>query len=272
MNKKIGFIGGGAMGEALIAGLLSREFFAPENILVSDVNREQLKYLHEKYGVSIKETNDAIIKDADILLFAVKPQVVDMVFADISEPVRQSQLVISIAAGVTLQHLSSHVPQGTPVTRVMPNAACLVGEGMSALAIGESVGQKELAIAETILSSVGKVLVLQESMLDAVTAVSGSGPAYVYLIIEALMDAGVSVGLPREISKELVLQTMSGSIAMVRETGKHPAQLKDMVTSPGGTTIAALEVLEKSGLRGSFIEAVKAAWERSKELNAPVKG
>lgn len=272
MNKKIGFIGGGAMGEALIAGLLRRELFTPENILVSDVNSEQLKYLYAKYGVSIKETNDAVIEDVDILLFAVKPQVVDLVLGNIIEPIRQSQLIISIVAGVTLEHLSNYFPKGTPVVRVMPNTACLVGQGISALALGASVDQRELVTAEGILSSVGKVLVMPESMLDAVTALSGSGPAYVYLIIEALIDAGVRVGLPRDISKELVLQTMSGSVAMVRETEKHPAQLKDMVTSPGGTTVAALEILEKSGLRGAFIEAVRAAWERSKELNASPKG
>jgi pyrroline-5-carboxylate reductase len=272
VNKKIGFIGGGAMGEALIAGLLRRELFTPENILVSDVNTEQLKYLYAKYGVNIKETNDAVIESADILLFAVKPQVMGLVLGSVLEPVRQSQLIISIVAGVTLEYLSNYFPKGTPVVRVMPNTPCLVGQGISAIAIGASVGKDEQATAEGILASVGKVLVMSESMLDAVTALSGSGPAYAYLILESLIDAGVRVGLPRDISKELVLQTMSGSIAMVRETEKHPAQLKDMVTSPGGTTVAALEVLEKSGLRGTLIEAVRAAWERSKELNAPPKG
>lgn len=144
MNRKIGFIGGGAMGEALIAGLLRKELFTPENILVSDVNSEQLKYLYAKYGVSTKETNDAVIEDVDILLFAVKPQVVDIVLGNIIEPVKQSQLVISIVAGVTINHLSSYFPQRTPVIRVMPNTACLVGQGISALALGDSVGQKNL--------------------------------------------------------------------------------------------------------------------------------
>lgn len=268
MKNSIGFIGGGAMGEALIAGLLRKELFTPDNIYVSDPNQERLKYLFNKYGVSIKDSNDEVVEHADILLLAVKPQVVDKVLDSIIEPFRSSQLIISIVAGVTIEHLTSFLPTGTPVVRVMPNTACLVGQGISAMALGTNVGNQDLQAAEMILASVGKALVMPENMLDAVTALSGSGPAYVYLIIEALTDAGVRVGLPRDISQQLVIQTMIGSAAMVNETGLHTAQLKDMVTSPGGTTIAALEILEKSGLRGAFIEAVRAAWERSKELNA----
>lgn len=271
MKNTIGFIGGGAMGEALIAGLLRKELYSPESILVSDPNSERLKYLSAKYGVESLQHNDVVVEKADILLLAIKPQVVDKVISDIIEPFRSSQLIISIAAGVTLEHLKSYFPTNTPIVRVMPNTACLVGQGISAMALGEAVGQKQLDNAESILASVGKVLVMPENMLNAVTALSGSGPAYVYLTIEALTDAGVQVGLPRDIAQQLVLQTVIGSAAMVNETGLHTAQLKDMVTSPGGTTIAALEILEKSGLRGAFMEAVRAAWIRSKELNAPSK-
>lgn len=268
MNRTIGFIGGGAMGEALIAGLLRKEIFASENIFVSDTSPERLKFLSAKYGVNIKDNNKAIVQNVDIILFAIKPQVIDKVLKDITEQVNENHLIISIVAGVTIEHLSSYFPNNTPVIRVMPNTACLVGEGISAMALGDAVIQKQIDIAELILASVGKVLVMPENMLDAVTALSGSGPAYIYLVIEALTDAGVRVGLTREISLQLVLQTMTGAAAMVRETGLHTAQLKDMVTSPGGTTIAALEILERSGLRGAFMEAVYAAWKRSTELNA----
>ena len=259
-------IGLGKIGSALIQGLLDAGIYQAEEIIGCDIQANELARNELYFG--IKTTADHLkgVKEADVILLAVKPQVIDKVLKRIKTEVAD-KLIISIAAGVSNSHLAARLPESCRIVRVMPNTPVLVKEGMSVIAPGPSVTKRDLAIVKQLFSGVGKVMEIEEELMDAVTGLSGSGPAYIYLIIDALADGGVLTGLSREVSVKLVAQTVLGSAKMLLETGKHPGELKDMVTSPGGTSIRGIEVLESHGLRGKLIDAVKEATARSRQLN-----
>lgn len=262
--KQITFIGGGNMGEALIQGLLKADLTSPEMLIVSDIREDRLSYLKSKYQIRVVSDNRRALDGAKIVLLAVKPQIISKVAEEIAPCLSPDMLVISIAAGVSLTRLREGL-QCLRVIRVMPNTPALVLQGVTCVCC-DGVSDQDIAIAEEIFKSVGKVIILEERHIDAVTGLSGSGPAYCFLIIEALADGGVKMGLPRSIAMELAIQTMRGSAALIDEFARHPGELKDMVASPGGTTIWGLHALEKKGVRGAFIKAVEDATLRSKEL------
>ncbi|PSO91834.1 MAG: pyrroline-5-carboxylate reductase [Cyanobacteria bacterium QS_9_48_30] len=267
MSIKFGMIGGGVMGEAILSRLLSQQVYAPDAVLVSDSSPQRRELLQQKYQVGITSDNRAAATADEVLLLAVKPQVLDVVVAELSGEAKgeNKPLVISILAGVTLSRLESAFPE-KPVIRAMPNTPATVGGGMSVIAPGSQVQPEQISQARTILEAVGQVVEVPEPLMDGVTGVSGSGPAYVTIMIEALADGGVAAGLPRAIAYQLAVQTVLGTAQLLQESGQHPAQLKDQVTSPGGTTIAAVAELERSGFRSAIAEAVQAAYQRSQEL------
>lgn len=266
MGGKIGFIGGGNMAEALIKGIIKSEIYTKSDILVADIQENRLEHLRNHYGVKTTIRNQEVINLADIIILAVKPQILSSVLKDITLVTSSNNLFISIVAGVSIFSLKAQLGQKTRLVRVMPNTPALVLEGMTAICSNE-VNEDDLKVAEQIFSAVGRVIVLDEQFIDAVTGLSGSGPAYIAMIIEALSDGGVLAGLPRKIAQELALQTILGTVRLVMETHQHPASLKDMVASPGGTTIYGISALEKGGLRASLIEAVRSATLRSQELS-----
>lgn len=267
-NKKLGFIGAGAMAEALFKGMLTSGLFARKDILASDVNAGRLRQITEKYGIKTTAGNKDVIREADIVILAVKPAVMPTLLGELGPLAREGQLYISIAAGISTGLIESYFPLTVPVIRVMPNTPCLVGAGASAFAPGSNAGEEHARIAETLLKAVGTAVQVPEHLMDAVTGLSGSGPAYVFTIIEALADAGVRAGLPRDTAAGLAAQTLLGAAKMVLESGEHPARLRDMVTTPGGTTIAGLHVLEAGKLRANLMDAVMAATNRSRELGS----
>lgn len=265
-SKNLAIIGVGAMGSALVRGLIQSGKLKADQIIASDVDEERLKQL-QPFGVQTTNDNKLAVQQSDVALLCVKPQVMDEVLAEISPAVDpKKHCVISIAAGIPISRLESALPEGTPVVRVMPNTPAQVLAGASAIALGTNATELHRQIAHEIFSAVGLVIDVPEKLIDAVTALSGSGPAYVFVFAEALADAGVNLGLPRAVALKLAAQTLLGAAKMLLETGKHPAELKDMVTSPGGTTIAALSVLERKAFRGAIIEAVAVAHQRAKEL------
>ncbi len=256
------------MGEALLSRLIAKQIYQPNEIVVSDPQLARRQYLNEQYGVRVTDENGAIARESETLLLAIKPQVFETVAAEIApmlpaETDRPS--IVSILAGMPLSKLEAAF-EGKPVLRVMPNTPATVGAGMSAISPGRHVRPEHLERARTILAAVGSVVEVPESLMDAVTGLSGSGPGYVALVIEALTDGGVASGLPRAIAAQLALQTVLGAARLLDESGMHPAELKDRVTSPGGTTIAGIARLEAGGLRSALIEAVRAATDRSREL------
>lgn len=263
---QLAIIGGGAIGEALVAGAIRTGLYAPEQILVSDPLVVRREYLAKQYQIHTTTDNYGAAGQTAVLVMAVKPQVYLDVFKPLSSVISEDRLVISVAAGITIKEIEASLKGQVPVVRVMPNTPCLVGKGATVLARGSYALSQHIMTADRLFSALGLTVELPEDSLDAVTALSGSGPAYVYLFLEALIEAGVRVGLPRELSKQLTLQTVAGSVQMIAETGKHPAELKEMVTSPGGTTAVALEYLEDQGLRGKIIKAVGKAWGRAQEL------
>ena len=256
------------MAEALVAGIVKSRLAVPGNLLATDISQERLKLLKDRYHIQIGSKNSDAVLWADIIILCVKPQVINEVLTDIQLGLSKKQLVISVAAGVPIHTIQASIGQTTPLVRAMPNTPAVIQEGVTALSGCPDLSAEYLEMAEHIFESVGKVAVVNESLMDAVTGLSGSGPAYVYLAIEALIDGGVRVGLPRNVAQTLAVQTVLGSAKMVRETGEHPAVLKDRVTSPGGTTIAGLQRLEEGGLRATLIDAVEAAAQRSRELGA----
>lgn len=263
-DKFIGFIGGGAIAEALIGGIIKADLVPAQQIIVADVSNERLKYLHDKYQILTEETAVVAAK-VDMLFLTVKPQVINEVLNSICEHVQPATVVVSVVAGVTLDTLEAKLAY-IPVVRVMPNTPVAVGAGMSAVALGTNADEAAGQMVEKIFGSAGLVVRLPENALDAVTGLSGSGPGYGYVIIDALADAGVRVGLSRHVAITLAAQTMMGAAKMVLETGQHPAKLRDMVTSPGGTTIAGIHVMEQQGIRAALIDAVVAATNRSQEM------
>lgn len=264
MSVQFGIIGGGVMGEALLSRLLAQGLYQPSAVLVSEPQPQRREFLQAKYGVGVTVDNQAIVEAAQTLLLAIKPQVFDTVIASLQlSP--QPQLILSILAGVPLARLEAGFP-GKPVIRAMPNTPATVGAGVTAIVGGTHTQPHHLDQARQIFAAVGEVAEVPESLMDAVTGLSGSGPGYVAVMIEALIDGGVAVGLPRSIATQLALQTMRGTAELLQTTGIHPAELKDRVTSPGGTTIAGIAQLEQAGVRSALIEAVRAACRRSQEL------
>jgi len=266
MCETLGFVGGGQMAEALIKGLLSKKLLKPGRITASDLSEDRRNHLKESFGINITSENKEAVTGSEIVILAVKPQVMSTVLEDIGPVVSSNHIVVSIAAGITIHSLEKRLPKGTRVVRVMPNTPALVQTGAAALCKGTATSQGDLDTVRQILEAVGKAVIVPEALMDAVTGLSGSGPAYVFTFIEGLIDAGVREGLPRTVAQELVVQTVLGAAIMCQNSGKHPAELTTMVTSPGGTTVAGLHVLERAALRGILLDAVRAATERSKEL------
>ncbi len=266
IDKKIAFLGGGNMAEALIKGMLSAGVARADHVTVNDVSVERLDFLQKTYGIFVEKSQKDAVSRADIAVLAVKPQVIDAVLATIAPVADKGKIVVSIAAGVTIERIERVLTGRPRVVRVMPNTPALVLAGAAALAAGSSATQDDLAVAGQIFAAVGRSVIVDEKLMDAVTGLSGSGPAYVFTIIEALADAGVKAGIPRPLALELSAQTVFGAAKMVLETREHPGKLRDMVTSPGGTTIAGMHELEKGKLRATLMNAVEAATNRSKEL------
>lgn len=266
MTKTIGFFGGGNMGQAIMKGLLKAGLYQPSDIYVYDVYQPTLDQLAAELDIQPVTVAKTLATQTDTLLLAVKPNILPSLLQEIGGSVPVSTLVISIAAGVTQATLTADLSPAHKIVRVMPNTPALVGEGMAALAPNAQVTEADKATASAIFNSFGRAEFVTEHLMDAVCGLSGSAPAFVYIFIEALADAGVLDGLPRPLAYELAAQTVLGSAKMVLETGKHPGELKDMVTSPGGTTITGVQALENNGLRAAVIAAVHAATEKSKEL------
>jgi len=265
VGRKLGFIGAGNMGDALLRGLLRTGASTPGEIWASDRDPARLEEMQRVHGIHTGD-NPAVVRAADVVILAVKPQIMDRVLREIAPAVDHTKLVVSIAAGVPIGAIERRLHPPARIVRTMPNTPALVGSGVTVLAPGEHATAEDLQVAERIFKSVGQTVVMDEYQLDAVTGLSGSGPAYVFLIIEALSDAGVKVGLSRQHSQLLAAQTVLGSARLLLETGEHPGLLKDRVTSPGGTAIAGLHTLEAGGLRTTLIDAVEAATRRSREL------
>ena len=263
MTIRLGIIGGGVMAEAILSRLLAKQVYQAQEILVSDPQEPRQQFLQDTYQVAVTSDN-FLVAESPVLLLAIKPQALETVLQDLTD-LPSTPLVLSILAGTTLDRLQKGFPH-SPIIRVMPNTPATVGAGVTALAPGEGVTKENLALAQNIFASVGQVVEVPESLMDAVTGLSGSGPAFVAMMVEALADGGVAAGLPRPIASQLALQTVLGTSQLLAETGLHPAQLKDRVTSPGGTTIAGVAELEKGGLRSALIQAVLAAYRRSLEL------
>ena len=267
-NKKIAIIGAGNMGEALVAGMLAAGVVRPDDIHATDVVVDRLDRLQARYQIRVGSENEAAAAWADVVILAVEPQVLDHVLNDLRPVVTEAKLILSVAAGYPIARIVTHLAPRVRVVRCMPNTPSVVQAGVSALAMGENVSVEDERLARAIFESVGMVVVVEERLMDAVTGLSGSGPAYVFLIIEALADGGVKMGLPRDAALGLAAQTVFGAARMALETGEHPGRLKDKVTSPGGTTIAGLHELERGRLRASLMDAVEAATKRSEELGA----
>ena len=266
-DKRIGFLGAGNMAEAMIHGLIESGSVNAAKICVSDRNIERLNVVVEGYGIEGCSENFEAARRSDIVVLAVKPQVVAEVLDDIRDELNGERLLVSIAAGVPIERIAAHLNEGAKIVRVMPNTPALVLSGISVLCPGAGVDEEEVGVVESLFKAVGEtVTVGDEGLMDAVTGLSGSGPAFVYTFIEALSDAGVRAGLPRDVASLLARQTVFGAAKAVKELNRHPAELRDMVTSPGGTTIAGMERLEDKGFRAAVMAAVGAAAERSKEL------
>jgi len=263
---RMALLGGGNMAEALVRGLLKAGVAQPQDVVVTGRRSERLAHFAREYGVSTTSDNAAAARDADVVVLSVKPQALGRLLGVVSPAVDPSKLVISVAAGVPMAALERRLGAGARVIRAMPNTPALVGAGACAISAGANATEADLATAERLFRSVGLVVRVDEALLDAVTGLSGSGPAYIFLVIEALSDAGVKVGLPRYTALQLAAQTVLGSARLLQESGEHPGSLKDQVTSPGGTAIAGLHTLEAGGLRTTLINAVETATRRARDL------
>jgi pyrroline-5-carboxylate reductase len=262
-RQNIAIVGGGKIGEALLSGLLRAD--PGVGIAVVEHYPSRQDYLRERYGVAVLDLKQAVAA-ADTVLIAVKPQDIDAVLTELAPTLTAGKLIVSVAAGVTTAKIERSLPANTAVVRCMPNTPALVDEAMTAVCAGLHATPEHLRRAQEMLSTVGKVVVVPESQLDAVTALSGSGPAYFFYLVEAMIDAGILLGLPRALAAELIVQSAVGSAIMLRDTGEHPVQLREAVTSPGGTTIAAIRELEKHAVRAALIAAIEAARDRSAAL------
>ena len=265
-SQKIAFIGAGNMSEALVAGILKARLTESKQVFATDVSKTRLEFLETRFNIRVGTDNLEAAQWANIIVLAVKPQVMDEVMSGIKSAAHSSRLFITVAAGYPIARILSHLNTQVPVIRAMPNTPSVVLEGATALAPGPGVSTDQIQVAKGIFEAVGKAVVTEERLLDAVTGLSGSGPAYVYVMIEALADGGVRMGLPRQVAQILATQTVFGTAKMILETGDHPGVLKDRVASPGGTTIAGLHKLEQGGVRATLMNAVEAATRRSQEL------
>jgi len=263
VSAKIAVLGAGKIGESLIAGLVSSGW---TNLVATARRPERLVEIAERYGVETTLSNADAVSGSAVVVIAVKPQDIEVLLVEIADAVSPSQTVISIAAAIPTALIERHLGDGIPVVRAMPNAPATVHEGMAGIAPGSHAGEEHLAVAEDVLAHVGRSVRVPESYMDAVTAVSGSGPAYFALLAESMIEAGILLGLSREISTDLVIQTMFGTAKLLRDEKMHPVELREAVTSPGGTTIAAIRELEQAGVRAAFLNAIQAAMVRSKEL------
>ncbi len=262
----IGFLGAGRMAAALARGFVEAGICPPGNLIASDVSESARAAFADAVGGGTTDSNSEVVTRAKVVFLAVKPDQAASVLSGVKDQFGGDRLLVSIAAGVTLEQLESSLPTGARVIRVMPNTPALVGASASGFAAGSGATSDDAALAQRLLSAVGVAYEVKESLLDAVTGLSGSGPAYVYLMIEAMSDGGVAAGLPREVATRLAAQTLLGGAKMVLETGQHPGALKDMVTSPGGTTIDGVHELEKAGIRSALMNAVRAAARKSRRL------
>ncbi len=265
-DRHVAFLGGGRMGEALVSGLIRAGGRTGDEIMITARREERVRELAERLEVAATLSNAEAVKWASTLVLTVKPQDMEALLQQISESLSNDKLVISFAAGIRTSFIERFAPKGTPVVRVMSNVPVLVDEAMSVISPGANAEDKHLSVAEELLGSVGRVIRLPEKHQDAVTATSGSGPAYFFLLAEAMIEACILLGLSRDVATELIIQTMLGSAKMLRDTGKHPVELREMVTSPGGTTIMAIRHLEQAGVRAAFLNAIDAACKRSAEL------
>lgn len=264
--SRLAVLGAGKMGEALIIGLLASGWRKPEEIIATARREERLDELTRAHGIEVTAKNSGAVAGANIVVVAVKPQDIEGLLAEISPHVGSEQTVLSVCAAIPTRYIETHLAEDVPVVRAMPNTPSVVHEGMAGIAPGKYATEEHLELAREVLANVGRVVVVPEAYLDAVTAISGSGPAYFALLAEAMIEAGILLGLSREISTELVIQTMLGSAKLLRDAEMHPVELREMVTSPGGTTIQAIRVLEQSGVRAAFLNAIQAAMERAEQL------
>jgi pyrroline-5-carboxylate reductase len=264
MGQRVAMLGGGKMGEALLAGML-RAGRTAADVVVTERHADRAADLRDRYGVVTPDAAEAV-KGADVIIVAVKPQDMAALLVEIGDLVRPDQLVISVAAGIPAAFLERHFTADVPVVRVMSNTAVFVDEAMSAISAGAHATGDHMKLTESLLTPVGEVIRVPESQLDAVTALSGSGPAYFFYLVEAMTDAGILLGLPREVAHKLIVQTAIGAARMMKETGEHPVKLREAVMSPAGTTIAAIREMENHGVRAAMIAALEAARDRSREL------
>ncbi len=266
-DKKIGFIGAGNMATALIKGILSAKLFQSEEVFASDLDVEKLDTLKEDFGINtIFKNNANLVENVDIVVLSVKPQIMDKIVKEISHVLDENKLVISIAAGIPSEFIEKIADKKLRVIRSMPNTPALILEGATAISPGNHATENDIRLAYEIFAAVGVVAIVDETQMDAVTGLSGSGPAYIFMIIEALSDAGVKMGLSRKVAMKLAAQTVAGAAKLQIESQMHPGRLKDMVTSPGGTAIAGLHTLEQGGIRTTLMNAVESATMRAKEL------
>ncbi|RWS44951.1 pyrroline-5-carboxylate reductase [Bacillus mycoides] len=271
MDKQIGFIGCGNMGMAMIGGMINKNIVSANKIICSDLNTTNLKHASEKYGLATTTDNNEVAKNADILILSIKPDLYASIINEIKEGIKNDVIVVTIAAGKSIKSTEDSFGKKLKVVRVMPNTPALVGEGMSALCPNEMVTERDLEDVLNIFNSFGQTEIVSEKLMDVVTSVSGSSPAYVYMIIEAMADAAVLDGMPRNQAYKFAAQAVLGSAKMVLDTGMHPGALKDMVCSPGGTTIEAVAILEEKGLRTAIISAMQRCTQKSAELSAQTK-
>jgi pyrroline-5-carboxylate reductase len=262
----IAILGAGKIGQALVAGLVSSEWTSPAEIIVTRRSDAALEDLQERYGVTGTTSNREAVEETPVVVLTVKPQDIEELLLEIHGAVTPAQTVISAAAAIPTSLIESHLQPGVPVIRAMPNTPSAVHEGMAGISAGAHATEEHLAQAEAVLSALGRTVRVSEDYMDAVTAVSGSGPAYFALLAESMIEAGILLGLGREVATDLVVQTMLGTAKLLRDEKMHPVELREMVTSPGGTTIAAIRELEQAGVRAAFLNAIQAAMERSKEL------
>ncbi len=266
ISKELGIIGLGNMGSALLRGIIKSNVLDKTKVIICDINKTLQQERVKEFGVDEAENVKSLTQVSKYILIAVKPQVIDGVLGEIALSIKDQQIVISIAAGISISHLQQIIPNSIGIVRVMPNTPALIGAGASAICYNDKIKAPDLEFVRNLFEAVGLTVELDEKYMDIVTGLSGSGPAYFFIILEALVDGAVKMGLPRDIALKLATQTALGSARMVLETGKHPAQLKDMVTSPGGTTITALHELEKGHLRATIMSAVEAATLKAKGI------
>lgn len=265
-QRKIAILGAGQIGEALLSGLLSSGWRTADELSASTRREERVTELQERHGIAVSQSNAEVVAGARLVVIAVKPQDIEALLGEIGPLIQPEQTVLSVAAAISTAAIERHLGAGVPVVRAMPNTPAVVHEGIAGICAGSHAGDEHMDLAEEALRHLGAVVRVSEPYMDAVTAVSGSGPAYFALLAEAMIEAGILLGLAREISTQLVVQTMLGTAKQLRDLKMHPVELREMVTSPGGTTIAAIHELEQAGVRAAFLNAIQAAMNRSREL------